>query len=174
MLRLLLMRHSKAVQFSGGGDYGRALTARGRADAARLGAFIADEEPALQAAVHSGARRAEETLAIVLDQLPSAIAVSVEPRLYEATDAAFLGVVRHGPEKAKTLLLVGHNPSIAEMANRLAATGDRRGQLRMAEKFPTSALAVIAFDVDRWSEVDEGGGRLVCFTTPANLGSGEV
>jgi phosphohistidine phosphatase len=171
MLRLLLLRHSKAVPFVGSSDSARSLTERGKADAARLGAFIAGNGIALQAAVHSGARRTKETLAIVLGKLPPGVQASVEPRLYEATSATFLRALRDLPDTAKTLLLVGHNPSIGEMACRLAATGDRSALAKMAAKFPTSALAVIDFDVDHWDEVKEGMGRLVHFATPATLGS---
>ena len=169
MFRLLLLRHSKAVPFMGSGDHDRALTERGRSDAARLGAFLASEKIAPQAAVHSGARRTKETLAIVLGKLEPGIKASAEPRLYNATDAAFLSVVRHSPDAAQTLLLVGHNPTMAEMACRLAGTGERSAMARMAAKFPTSALAVVDFDVDHWSEIGEGMGRLVHFATPASL-----
>ena len=173
MLRLLLLRHSKAVPFTGSGDHQRPLTERGRADAARLGAYIADEKLVPDAAIHSGAQRTKETLAIAAAKLRPRVKVSVEPGLYEAGRAAFLDVVRHGPDKAKTLLLVGHNPTIAEMASRLSGTGERAAMTRMAGKFPTSALAVIDFDVDHWSEVDEGKGRLIAFATPASLGERE-
>ena len=170
MLRLLLLRHSKAVPYTGSGDHERALTERGRSDAAKLGAFIAGEKIAPQAAVHSGARRTKETLAIVLTKLQPGIGVSVEPRFYEATGSAFLSALRNSSDKAQTLLLVGHNPSIAAAAGRLAATGDRGALSKMAAKFPTSALAIVDFDADHWREVDEGMGRLVHFVTPASLG----
>ncbi len=169
MLRLLLLRHAKAVPFTGSGDHERALTGRGRADAARLGAFIAGEKIPLAAAVHSGARRARETLEIALGKFEDDIAVSVEPRLYEAGEAAFLSVLRHRADKAGALLLVGHNPSLGAMACRLTGTGDRRARLQMAAKFPTAALAVIDFEADHWREIDEGAGRLVRFVTPAGL-----
>lgn len=171
MLRLLLIRHAKAVPFAGSGDLERALTGRGRADAARIGAFIAGEKIPLQAAVHSGAQRAKETLDIVLSKLKLDIPVSVEPRLYEATDATFLSALRDCPDQARTLLLVGHNPSLGEMACRLATTGDRPALLKMAAKFPTSAVAIIDFDVDHWAEVHEGAGRLIRFVTVASLES---
>jgi phosphohistidine phosphatase len=171
MLRLLLLRHSKAVPFVGSSDRDRALTERGKADAARLGAFIAGKEIAPQAAVHSGARRTRETLAIVLGKLQPGLQASVEPRLYEATNATFLRILRDRPDAAKVLLLVGHNPSMGEMACHLAASGDRSALAKMAAKFPTSALAVIDFDADHWDEIEEGAGRLIHFATPASLGS---
>jgi phosphohistidine phosphatase len=170
MLRLLLLRHSKAVPFTGSGDHQRALTARGRSDAARLGAFIAGEKITPQAAVHSGSQRTGETLGIVLAKLRSDAPVSVEPRLYEASEAAFLSVLRHGPDAAKALLVVGHNPSLGETACRLAGTGDRATLLKMAAKFPTSGLAIIDFEAEHWREIEERAGRLERFVTPASLG----
>lgn len=171
MLRLLLLRHSKTVPFLGSGDHERSLTERGSADAARLGAFIREEKIAVEAAAHSGARRTEQTLAIVLAKLQPGVKVSVEPRLYEASDAEFLRVVQGHPGKAAALMLVGHNPSMGEMACRLAARGPRAMLARMAAKFPTSALAIIDFPADHWSEIEEGAGRLAHFVTPASLGA---
>jgi phosphohistidine phosphatase len=173
MLRLLLLRHSKAIAYTGSGDHQRPLTERGRADAARLGSYILDEKIVPDAAAHSGAQRTKETLAIVAAKLRPRVKISVAPSLYEAGGAAFLDVVRHGPDKAKSLLLVGHNPTIAEMASRLTGTGERGALAGLAGKFPTSALAVIDFDVDHWSEIDEGKGRLIAFATPASFGERE-
>jgi phosphohistidine phosphatase len=173
MLRLLLLRHSKAVPFTGSGDHQRPLTERGRADAARLGSYILDEKIVPDAAIHSGAQRTKETLAIAAAKLRPRVKISVAPSLYEAGRAAFLDVVRHGPDKAKSLLLVGHNPTIAEMASRLTGTVERGALAGLAGKFPTSALAVIDFDVDHWSEIDEGKGRLIAFATPASFGERE-
>ena len=84
--------------------------------------------------------------------------------------ARFLSVVREQADGAKTLLVVGHNPSIAETANRLAGEGSRRALAMMAAKFPTSALAIIDFKTDRWDALAPHAGRLTHFTTPAALG----
>ncbi len=173
MLRLLLLRHAKATPFTGSGDHERALTEGGRADAARLGAFVAGGKLAPQAAVHSGSRRTGETLDIVLARLNCGAPVSVEPRLYEASEAAFLSVLRHCPDAARTLLVVGHNPSLAAAACHLAGTGDRPALLKMAAKFPTSGLAIIDFEADHWRTIDAGAGRLARFVTPAGLRSRE-
>jgi phosphohistidine phosphatase len=170
MLRLLLLRHSKAAPFIGGSDHQRALTERGRVDAARLGQFLVEEDFTPDAALHSGARRTKETLAIVLAQFATRIKESIEPKLYNAPAAAFLHVVRGAADTAKSLLLVGHNPAIGEIAHRLSGTGDESALAAMAVKFPTSALAVIDFQADHWRDVGEGEGRLVRFVTPASLG----
>jgi phosphohistidine phosphatase len=170
MRRLLLLRHSKAVPFTGRSDYERALTERGRADAGRLGAFLAAEGMAPNAAVHSGAQRTKETLALVLGKLRTRVNVSVEPRLYEASPSQVLQIVREGFDETETLLLVGHNPSIAETAQRLAASGDENALSRMAIKYPTSGLAILDFETAQWRDVAEGAARLVGFVTPSTLG----
>jgi phosphohistidine phosphatase len=170
MLRLLLLRHSKAGPHARTRDHERALIERGRDDAARIGAHIAAHGMAPKEAVHSGSKRTKETLDIAVKAMKKAIPVSVDPRLYEATADGFLEVVRSHPGKADPLLIVGHNPSMAEAARRLAATGDGVAMMRMAAKFPTSGLAIVDFDVDRWAEVEERAGRLVDFVTPAALG----
>jgi phosphohistidine phosphatase len=170
MLRLLLLRHSKATPHTRTGDHERALTERGRNDAARLGAHIAGEGIALQGALHSGARRAKETLDIVLKTIKQPVPVSTDARLYEATGERFLTVIRSRRDDASCLLVVGHNPSIAETARGLAGKGDTTALLKMAARFPTSALAIIDFEADRWSDIEGGAGRLIEFVTPAALG----
>jgi len=170
MLRLLLLRHAKAVPFRGGRDHERALTERGRGDAALLGGFIAGLALAPRTAIHSGARRAKETLAIVRGRLAPGLGVSVDARLYGGADDAFLAVVRGRPDAEGSLLIVGHNPTIAEVARGLAGEGAPEALARMAMRFPTAALAVLDFEAERWSAVGEGDGRLVHFVTPASLG----
>ena len=169
MLRLLLLRHAKAAPQDLARDHARPLIDRGRADAKRMGKFIAAEKRPVDAAVHSGAQRAKETLATALAELPKGVPVSVEPRLYEATMTGFLAALRDLPDASKTILVVGHNPSIAEAAHRLAGRGERQALQRMASKFPTSGLVIIDFDMAHWAEISAGAGRLAAFVTPATL-----
>jgi phosphohistidine phosphatase len=170
MLRLLLLRHSKSAPHARTRDHERPLIERGREDAARIGAHIAAQGLAPKEALHSGSKRTQETVEIALKAMKKTVPVTVDPRLYEATDDAFVEVVRSYPGKADPLMIVGHNPSMAEAARRLVGTGDGVGLMRMSAKFPTSGLAIIEFDVERWSDVQERGGRLIDFVTPAALG----
>jgi phosphohistidine phosphatase len=169
MFRLLLLRHAKAAPHDPARDHDRALVARGQADAKRMGEFIAGEKPAVEAVVHSGARRARETALIAAAELPKGIPVLTEPRLYEATAMGFIAALRDLPNDKRTILVVGHNPSLAEAALRLASGGDRLALQRMAGKFPTAGLAAIDFDLTRWADVSASAGRLVAFATPASL-----
>jgi phosphohistidine phosphatase len=169
MLRLLLLRHAKAAPHDPAHDHARPLIERGRSDAKRLGKYIAKQKYGVTASIHSGARRAKETLAIAVAELPKGLPILIEPRLYEAPTSGFLAALKDLPEDAKVVLLVGHNPSIAEAAHRLVDGGDEEALARMEAKFPTSGLAVIDFDVARWAKIGPGAGRLVDFATPASL-----
>jgi phosphohistidine phosphatase len=169
MLRLLLLRHSKAAPQDPARDHARPLIERGRSDAKRLGRFIAGQKRTVDTAVHSGAQRAKETLAIAIAEFPREIKVLVEPRLYETTASGFVGALRDLPDAAKTVLVVGHNPSIAEAAHRFVGTGDKDALLRMGLKYPTSGLAIIDFDIVHWRDLAAGAGRLSAFVTPTSL-----
>jgi phosphohistidine phosphatase len=60
-----------------------------------------------------------------------------------------------------------------ELAAMLVASGDIDARERLGEDFPTSALAVISFASDDWSEVHPRSGRLEHFITPGWLAAAD-
>ncbi len=173
MLRLFLLRHSKAAPPGGRDDFERELTQRGRADAAQVGAMIAALSPQPQIVLHSGAARTEETAAIALRSLPAGVLLKKEPLIYEASPMTLAWIVRNLPHERACALLIGHNPGIAEFALMLSGGGDFRAQAQMARKYPTSGLAIIDFNLDHWSDVASGAGILTAFLTPAGAAERE-
>lgn len=89
-----------------------------------------------------------------------------EPKLYEASPKALLAVLQEEPGDAHTILLVGHNPGVQELAVLLAGSGDSEARHRLQEKFPTSAVAVLDFATDAWRDLKPSSGRLDRFVTP--------
>jgi phosphohistidine phosphatase len=168
MRRLLILRHAKAVPLAQGDDFGRALTDRGRKDAHRVGKWMAAEDIIPDFCLVSGAERTRETFEIVASALPRKVKTQETNALYEATGFLILELLRALPESAHAPLVVGHNPGLGDVANLLAGEGSPALRMRMAAKFPTSALAVIAFDVPDWSRIAPRGGRLERFVTPAD------
>jgi phosphohistidine phosphatase len=71
------------------------------------------------------------------------------------------------------VMLVGHNPGIADLASWLCSHGKADQRARLARKFPTGAIAVIEFDVEDWGDVEADAGRLVDFVTPKQIERGE-
>jgi phosphohistidine phosphatase len=67
------------------------------------------------------------------------------------------------PDGVESVMLIGHNPAIQALAVRLAGSGPA-----LERKFPTGALATLAFDGE-WQELQGGAARLVAFVRPREL-----
>ncbi len=169
MRRLLLLRHAKAVPLCDGEDYDRALTERGRADARRVGEWIAGATGTPDLCLYSSAARTRETFEIVAAVLPRPVKAEPETALYDAPSLRVLGLVRGLPARVGTALVVGHNPGMGEVASLLTGEGASSDRLRLASRFPTAALAVIAFDRPDWSGLMPRSGRLESFVTPGDV-----
>jgi phosphohistidine phosphatase len=173
MRRLLLLRHAKAAAQAGGGDRERPLNGRGRQDALRIGQYLAAESLVADAALVSDSRRTRETLDLVLQALKRRLPFVVDPDLYAAPSSIILRAVQHTAREVASLLAVGHNPGIAELAVELVGRASEADLAQLTSKFPTSGLAIFDFEADDWRHVARNGGHLERFVTPALLGSSE-
>ena len=169
MRRLLILRHAKSDWPDGVPDEERPLSPRGRAAAPRMGAYLAREGLAPDLALVSPARRTAETWELVRAAL-GPVEARTDGRLYAASAADLLEVVREAPADAGTVLLVGHNPGVQDLARRLIGEGARDAVARLVAKYPTAALAVVAFSAPDWGSVAPGRGRLARYVTPRDLG----
>ena len=77
-----------------------------------------------------------------------------------------LAALRAADDRAETVLMIGHNPGIAEFAALMAAAPPAHP--RFAD-YPTAATAVIEFPADGWAGVAPGTGRVAAFTVPRDL-----
>jgi phosphohistidine phosphatase len=92
-----------------------------------------------------------------------------ERRLYDAPAGRLASVIAETPDELGEILLIGHNPGLADLAHRLAGHGDRYALARMRTKFPTAALAVLDLAGENWRELADGSARLDRFVTPKGL-----
>jgi phosphohistidine phosphatase len=168
MRRLLLLRHSKAVQAEPGKpDFDRPLMPRGRRGARRVGQYLAREKQMPEVILCSSARRTRETLAGLLVFLPQDTEIAVERRLYMASAAQLLARMHEVRPGVRSVMVVGHNPGIERLAAMLAGSGDPKLVAAMHAKFPTSGLAILELpDRPAWSRLSPGAGRLVAFEAP--------
>lgn len=169
MRRLILLRHAKSDWPEGIADLERPLSARGRGAAPLMGRYLAREGLVPDRVLVSPARRTRETWDLVcaeVDGIPQPVS---EPRIYEASAARLLGVLREQPDACHTLLLIGHNPGFEGLADTLVQHGSAAARGAMEEKFPTGAVAVIDLPVDKWAEIVPETGRLDRFVTPRML-----
>ena len=94
----------------------------------------------------------------------------MEDGLYDfGNGGRILDTVRAKADTAKSILVVGHNPSIERLAQRLIGKGEAKLRKRLAEKYPTGALAVISFDAKEWKDIEDGKGTLAAFVRPRDL-----
>ncbi|MFL6129392.1 MAG: SixA phosphatase family protein [Mycobacteriales bacterium] len=162
--QLVLVRHAKATQ--GGGDRDRPLARRGTTEAPAVGRWLAERQIVPDRVVVSPARRARQTWELAGAELgrPGPGEPEIDERVYDNTVDGLLAVVRDTPGDVSTLAIVGHNPAIEELAIALDdGTGDAAGRRKLAEKYPTSGVAVFAV-TDPWTAVRTG--TLTSFAVP--------
>jgi len=147
MKRLILMRHGKAERSNPGGDFARALTERGRLDAALMGRLLADETLVPDLVLVSAAQRTQDTWEEVSKAFPAAGSRTL-PGLYHAPADRILFEVEAVMDEAESILVVGHNPGIHELTLILLRQGGAGSALvmRAESRFPTSSVAAFTFD----------------------------
>jgi phosphohistidine phosphatase len=145
--RLLVLRHAKSSWGDAGlDDWQRPLNDRGRRDAPRVGEWLRDRALVPDLIVTSDAVRARATAAAVADAAGYTHEIVVEPSLYHATPADAIAVVNSiSNQKARTILIVGHNPGLEDLVSRLS--GEHHDLV-------TAAIAELVVPIDRWSELD--------------------
>jgi phosphohistidine phosphatase len=148
MQRLILMRHGKAERAGVGDEDGaRRLTARGAADARLMGKVLASEGLAPHLALVSSSARTQETWIAAAEAFPGA-KVQVRQGLYLASAGHLHQAAEQSGVPDETLLIVGHNPGLHELAIRLLREGGAPPSVmaKIAGGFPTATA--IAFTVD--------------------------
>jgi phosphohistidine phosphatase len=169
MIQLLVFRHAKAVRDDPRGDKSRALEGRGRKAAVFMGGWLRDQGFLPDLALVSDARRTRETFELASAQFETPVPAQFEPSMYNASEDTLLAVLRRAEPRARRVLMIGHNPGLADFAALLAGAGERAALRRIHLKFPTAALAILSFQMESWSEVDWKDARLERFVTPASL-----
>jgi phosphohistidine phosphatase len=143
MKSLIVLRHAKSSWTDPElTDQERPLKKRGRKASVLIGDFLRDQRLKPDLVLCSTARRAVETVELVLETAGFDVETKYDDRLYLATPTLCVEVVAEVDSRKKRVLLVGHNPGLEDLLNRL--TGVR-------ELMPTAALAEISCPVEKWS-----------------------
>jgi phosphohistidine phosphatase len=171
MIRLLLLRHAKSDWSDAGlADRDRPLSKRGRESAPLIGRHMRDKGHVPDLVLSSPSTRTRQTVSLVLDEIGNSPNIVFDERLYDfgGGERLLAAIKEHGGE-TRTLMLVGHNPTVQRLALLLAGAGDSELMTAMERKFPTAALAVIDFEAKAWSAIKPGKGTLSAFVTPKGL-----
>lgn len=162
MNTLVLLRHGKSGYPPGVGDHDRPLDARGEREAPVAGRLLAQSDALrsnnpeqtsarVDLALVSTAHRAQQTWALVAPELPDTGGVETLEALYLASAADLLNVLHELPDSPRSVLVVGHNDGLEELASSLSNTHVR---------LKTSTFAVLTSRLP-WHQWSEGTASLV-------------
>ncbi|WP_114966250.1 SixA phosphatase family protein [Alkalilacustris brevis] len=167
--RVILTRHAQSGwEDTPGGDHARTLTAQGQEDARRVGRWLAHQGLAPDTALVSTARRTRETWENIAVALPDTCTVEFLDELYRAGPDVMLHLLRRA--RGKTVLMLGHNPGIAECARLLLDHDPAHPQFAT---YPPCATLVAEFRIAGWTELRFRAGQAMQFIVPADLADTE-
>jgi phosphohistidine phosphatase len=160
MKQLYLLRHAKSswdnIELD---DFDRPLNGRGKRAAPLMGKVIRDKKLKPELVICSSSKRTRQTLKLVLETSELKSAIAFEDRIYEASVDELLAVLKE-QKKVDSILMVGHNPGMESLLAVL--TGEH-------EHFPTAALAAIDLNIDKWSAIAGGAGKMHWIIRPRDL-----
>ena len=170
MKHLFLLRHAKSSWDDPTlADRDRPLAPRGRRAAKVMAEHLGRKGIAPELVLCSPATRARHTLRRVAPGLGRNPDVQIEPELYAASAPVILEVLHEVPDEIESVMLIGHNPGIQDLALSLAGGGPEIPRLR--SKFPTAALATLELN-GTWRELAPGSAELVSFVKPKEVARG--
>lgn len=159
--RLLIMRHSKADRDSARWeDFERPLNERGEQDAPVMGQWLASQDIRPDKVIASPAVRTKQTARLVVKELEFAGEIQTPAALYEGSAREYLTQIRLCSSSNKTVLIVGHNPSLESLVELL--TGE-------FVSLPTSAVANLAVAAKSWDELAPESNELLDVWTPKSI-----
>ena len=162
--RLYLLRHAKSSWSDPSlADEERPLAPRGRKAAKKMAKELRRREIRPKLVLCSSSRRTRETLELIGSSLGSP-KIEVEEGLYGAGSDGVLTRVRAVSDAVGSVLVIGHNPALHDLARWLAPRSEH-----LIGKFPTGALAAFELDVVGWSELGQTEARLVAYIVPREL-----
>ncbi|MCT2024857.1 SixA phosphatase family protein [Dermabacter hominis] len=151
------MRHGKA-ESDAASDMERVLTDRGHSQARLIGDYLCAQGVRPSCVLVSSAARTQETWSDVHASLGSPeCSVSVLDELYHGGVRDVLSLIRDVEDSCRVLLVVGHEPTMSQLAAYLGNDDDSDpaslAQVRIG--VPTGSMSVLTSSADSWKDVAE-------------------
>lgn len=171
MKMVVLLRHAKSAWSQPGlDDHDRPLNRRGERAAEAMADHIVRNAPRPDLILCSTAVRTRQTLAPLVHRLTlPAPPIALEKGLYLASEDVLLERLRALPEEVGTVLMIGHNEGIGELAESLAGSGRATDLTALRTKYPTGTLAILRAPAARWTELATHSAELLSFVRPRDL-----
>jgi len=160
MKRLILMRHAEAGWHINIDDHERPLSTLGIRDAEKIGLWLKEKKYIPDEVISSTSIRTRETFnGLLLECAPT-----FEKSLYLADANQIKSILQN--LLSNTVILLGHNPGISELAYELIHHNEMHPHFM---DFPAGSTLVIDFNVDQWTQIKSDSGKFADFITPRQL-----
>ncbi|MFW5834436.1 MAG: SixA phosphatase family protein [Pseudomonadota bacterium] len=168
--QLVLLRHAKSSWSDPGlADSERPLASRGERAAGLIAAQLVKRKLQPDRVLCSTARRTRETWNRIRPVLVTPPEEVFEPELYLAEPRTLLTRIQQTPTRVTTLLVIGHNPGLQQLAASLVERVDVDLGEAIRAKFPTAALLALGFEGADWSALAQNSLELLAYDTPREL-----
>jgi len=158
MKKLYIIRHAKSSWSDEKlDDFERPLNKRGKENAPMMGARLGERGVMPDIIISSPAKRAKTTAEIIAKEIGYKKKILFDENIYEASVDKLSKILRMIDDKNRTVFLVGHNPSLNELAYKLAGFN---------ENIPTCGIVEIEFKCRKWAEIAPANAKLVMFDYP--------
>ena len=160
MKKIYLIRHAKSSWSEEGmNDFDRPLNKQGKKDlpfmANRLKEFGIKPDLILS----STAKRAQKSAKAIAEIIKYKIdKISFNDSLYDSSYSAYRYLLDTLNDKLKSIFIVGHNPTLTEMGERLSGA--------ILTNIPTCSIVCIEFDVKSFKDIEEESGKILFFDYP--------
>jgi phosphohistidine phosphatase len=160
MKKLYLVRHAKATSDDGSTpDIDRELNKRGKRDASFMGKLMKDKKVSPTLFISSPAARALTTAELFAEKIAyRKDEILIDPVLYSFNTDLILSFITGTKDEVDSLMLFSHNPSLTDVFNFLVNSQEF--------SLPTCAIAAVQFNMDKWSEIADGKGKLLFLEYP--------
>lgn len=166
MKHILLLRHAKSSWDDPDlDDFDRPLAKRGKKDAPRMGLFSKKSGYLPEKIISSTAKRARQTTELFSKQAGiKEELIAWRDDFYYGSAFDYLEAIQNTPEDADTIMLVGHNPKMEEIASLLCSDSNS-----YTVRMPTAAMVCMEHPAVKWSQVREGTARVKWMMIPKLL-----
>lgn len=165
MKNIFLLRHAKALPSTGEADHLRKLSDDGLQDASRLGDVIKRKKYDIDLCYCSSALRTKQTYEKIAEISPAKTIQFIE-KIYSASTGDLFQIIQNSHDDHKSIMIVGHNPSIYELAAKLSGEGQVTLLNKLSSGYRPGTLSVIKADIDYWSDIQLGENILFDYCDP--------
>ncbi|MFC5271172.1 SixA phosphatase family protein [Adhaeribacter terreus] len=162
MKTLYLMRHAKSSwDFPELNDHDRPLNKRGRQDGPLMGQQLLSRDTSPDLILSSTAVRAITTATLVAKELDyDREKIQAQESIYKAGRNELIKIIQHVPDEINSLLIIGHNPILSEVANKLSPEA--------LPDMPTAGVVALEFNCNSWLDISGDKSKLLFNDFPKN------